>query len=259
MHLWNPSGSWTVNIKEIRELLTISMLVCCSFCIRAQYSVSLSHDSAGIETVVTDVENQTSLHFFYDPADFDSLRISIVIRNQPLTKVLDQIFLNSDFHYTILDNQYVLLTRGAVIRTEFNKPENAALTVDTRSEVTGFARKKKVQESAGLENKLLQIGLANGKKLNRDATLVGYVRSSKTGEGVAGATVAVEKNGITVNTDQYGYYQLTVPAGYHVLQIQSFGMMDTRRRVMLNGDGKLNVDMIDAVTSLEKNTLASLP
>ena len=83
-------------------------------------------------------------------------------------------------------------------------------------------------------------------------TIDGFVKDSKTGEPLTGASVSVEKTKTGVATDQYGYYSLSLPRGRYVLDIQNIGMKDTRRQIILYNDGKLNIDMQQTIIRLKK-------
>ena len=80
----------------------------------------------------------------------------------------------------------------------------------------------------------------------------GLYLDNKTGEPVIGASVKVENTGIDVITDQFGYYTLSVPRGRHTLSIQSIGMKDTKREIMVYGDGKFNIEMQTQIISLKR-------
>jgi hypothetical protein len=75
---------------------------------------------------------------------------------------------------------------------------------------------------------------------------------SKTGEPVIGASVHAENTGIGGVSDQYGYYIISLPRGRYTLSIQSVGMKDTKREIMVNGDGKFNIEMQTQVIALKK-------
>jgi hypothetical protein len=96
------------------------------------------------------------------------------------------------------------------------------------------------------------LGHQAGAKLKGPATVAGYIMDRSTGEPLAGASVIVEKTKIGTSTDQYGYYSISLPRGKYVLDIQNVGMKDTRRQILLNGDGKLNVDMQPTIIALRK-------
>jgi len=72
----------------------------------------------------------------------------------------------------------------------------------------------------------------------------------KSGEAIIGASVYVDSPYTGVNTDRFGYFSLTLRKGYHVINTSAVGMKDTKRQVMLNNDGKLNIDMEEYVPSL---------
>ena len=96
----------------------------------------------------------------------------------------------------------------------------------------------KVQNAKVQKQQLYSIGNSNlpsNTQLNN--TITGFILDNKTGEPVIGASVQVANTGIDVITDQFGYYTLSVPKGRHTLSIQSIGMKDTRREIMVYGDG----------------------
>src|SRR6185437_6113941 len=111
-------------------------------------------------------------------------------------------------------------------------------------------------ERAILENKLYQIGENAANNGQPSAIIAGYVRDAKTGEPVIGASLYIDKPRIGVASDQYGYYTISLPKGRHILNIQSIGMKDTRRQILLQGDGKMNIDLQGQVMML-KNVIVS--
>ena len=103
---------------------------------------------------------------------------------------------------------------------------------------------------------MYQIGFNSPNNGQPTALITGYVRDSKTGEAVSGASIYIDKPHIGVSSDQYGYYALSLPRGRHTLNIQSIGMKDTRRQIQLDGDGKLNIDLQSQVMVL-RNVIVS--
>src|SRR5204863_9405386 len=62
---------------------------------------------------------------------------------------------------------------------------------------------------------------------------------------------------ISVLTDQYGYFSLSLPAGRHTITIQSLGMKDTRRQVQVYGEGKLNIDLQSTILTIRNVVISS--
>lgn len=145
------------------------------------------------------------------------------------------------------------------------QPERALITVVTYADKnivwpkTDIAEQEQLVENKPTittrlpsldENRLFEFGNAAKGANKSTVTLAGYVRDSKTGETIIGATVSAG-TGSTVTTDQFGYYSLTLPKGQHNIVFSSSGMKDTRRQVLLNDDGKLDVELSGQVASLK--------
>ena len=78
----------------------------------------------------------------------------------------------------------------------------------------------------------------------------GYVRDAETGEPVMGANISIDTIRAFKSTDPFGYYNLTIPTGRHTIHISSAGMKDTRRQLMVYGDGNFNIELEEFIASL---------
>jgi hypothetical protein len=238
----------------------IIILFCCTL---AQYTASAQQaepvitarfDSLKASAFVLELEKQTGYRIYYDTTGFDSVIVVLDIQQKPLSQVLDMVFTNTDFKYTIYYNQ-VFITKGAAITTSlpedfFTQKSGTSDSSKTKYIITSIEESNRPQNNTS-ENKLYEIGIKTPGALQGLAKLAGYIKDVSTGEPVPGAAVFVEKLKISVTSDQFGYYSITLPKGRHLLNIQSLGKKDTWRQVMLYGDGPLNVDMKDYILSLK--------
>src|ERR1700761_700425 len=81
--------------------------------------VSVNFNQAGIDAVVRELESQTGYHFYFDHAQFDSLKVTLQISDALLENVLNMAFNNTTYHYAIVPSSgEVFLTKGKVIRTQ---------------------------------------------------------------------------------------------------------------------------------------------
>ena len=91
-------------------------------------SISVNFQQAGVDQFVTELEAKTGYHFYYNPAQFDSLKVTVQLNNKPIETVLAAAFKNTDFHYTI-SNRNIFFTRGREIQPKLaagffgNKPQ----------------------------------------------------------------------------------------------------------------------------------------
>jgi CarboxypepD_reg-like domain/TonB-dependent Receptor Plug Domain len=224
----------------------------------AQKTISVNFQQASIEQFVTDLEAKTGLRFYYNPPQFDSLKVTLQVTDKPLETVLGMAFRNTSFHYAIT-NQSVFLTKGRQLNTTlapgfFNTP--TATTAAAVTDYTQDNQQTKVPE-ATTENKLYEIGIKTNNIKAGNATLAGYVRNIKTGEAIIGASIYNPDSKLGISTDQFGYYSLTLPRGRQILIIKGLGLKDTRRRIVLYSDGKLNIEMQEQVTSLKEVTISA--
>ena len=217
---------------------------------------SVNYQQAPIVQVVTDLEAKSTYHFYYDQAQFDSLKVTVQLNDKPLETVLDAAFKNTSFHYAITGQQ-VFLTKGREIKTEIASGifENAPgrTTTNTNAPVADYTQEREANiPEATTENKLYQIGVKTNSIQAGNAVLAGYVKDIKSGEAVIGASIYVSNTKTGVATDQFGYFTITLPRGRQVLNIRGLGMRDTRRQIILYSDGKLNIEMQEQINSLKE-------
>ena len=221
-------------------------------------TISGDFNNLTIEQFVQQLEAVTPYHFYYDPAQYDSIRITVNVKEQPLAEVLKLAFAPyAEYHYAIDQRNNVFLTKGLAIATSlpsgiFDKNQVAKSKADDAA-LTGFleAKKGNGRETAS-QNKLHEIGIKTNNPGSGNAILTGYVRNQKTGEPIINAAILVEGLSLGVNTDQYGYYSLTLPKGRHVLNAQGLGLKDSKYQVMVYSDGKLNMELPEQTISLKE-------
>src|SRR5580692_1524446 len=63
------------------------------------------------------LEAETVYHFYYDPADVDSMSIDMTLNKATIRQILDELFQNTDLHYSIDSAKRVFITRHVTIVT----------------------------------------------------------------------------------------------------------------------------------------------
>lgn len=219
--------------------------------------LSVNTQKATIAQFINDIESNSNYHFYYDPLQLDSLRITLQVSDKPLETILDLAFSNTDFHYAITAQMQVFVTKGRQIKTELapgfieNRVDKSPVKQTTTIADYTDDKDKKVPD-ATTENKLYEIGLKTNIIKPGNVILAGYVRDIKSGEAVVGASIYVANTKSGIATDKYGYFSLTLPRGRHILNIRGLGMRDTRRQIIMYTDGKLNIEMQEQVNSLKE-------
>ncbi|HMR56712.1 MAG TPA: carboxypeptidase-like regulatory domain-containing protein, partial [Cyclobacteriaceae bacterium] len=203
---------------------------------------------------VSEIEQQSNYRFYFNTHELDSVRVTIQAMRKPLNEILNLIFKDTEFRYSIDRYAYVYVTHRnpiiAELPTYFFSKDFAA-TESTDLDNTRFTEAEKVKTE-----KVLVIG-TRGTNTKATATLAGYVRNNKSGESLVGVTVMIEKPLIGAVTDGNGYYSITLPKGPHVLKINSLGMKGVEKSIILHADGRLNIDMEEDVLPLKEVIIES--
>ena len=222
----------------------------------------ISGDFSGLSFAdfVHSVEAKTDFHFYFNVTDLDSVRVNLKASDERLNDILNKIFENTDFHFAIDSLHNVYISKRTVIQTElrpdfFQRTQVQNPVTEESVVIPEPDNVKKLKSS--LENRLYEIGLKSNPANKGNATIAGYVKDIRNGEGLIGIAVYVDSSSTGVISDQYGYYSLTLPRGRHLLNISGGGMKQTWRQVLLYSDGKLNIEMEDFIPSLKMVTVSA--
>ncbi|HEV8084598.1 MAG TPA: carboxypeptidase-like regulatory domain-containing protein [Chitinophagaceae bacterium] len=207
---------------------------------------------------VKQVEKGTSCHFYYDEVELDSFVINTRIVDKALADALNQIFKSTPFHFSFDVFNNVFITKNSILQTtlseDFFDPAKKIISKETDVAEDENVIKGKTRPSF-TESKLFEIGSKSSVKKN-SIILTGFVKDIKNGEALPGASLYIDSTYTGVVTDQFGYYSLTVKPGDHILEVTSLGMKETRRRLLIYGEGKLNIEMQDDIPTL-KNVIVT--
>jgi hypothetical protein len=80
--------------------------------------ITANFQNVSFDEFVQKVEAQTDYHFFYETKQFDSTAITIAVTKAHLASVLDKIFHNTQWHYTIDKNNNVFITQGFTLAAQ---------------------------------------------------------------------------------------------------------------------------------------------
>src|SRR5579863_6669311 len=247
----------------------LSCLMMCSFLcliVHAQNKKTFSGDFHGmkLEQFAEAIESQSDYRFYFKPSETDSIVLDFSAQDQTLPFILNMALAHTDFHFAIDEDDNVFITEKFTIQP--NLPDdffNVKRPVTDSARESAFSvdnyldNQKNQKLRSALENRVFVIGPKTNTYRNGKGTVAGYIRDTKTGETLVGATVSLDSPPIGVSTDQFGYFSLTLPLGPHVLHISSIGMKETIRHIALYSDGKLNIEMEQFIPGLKAVTITS--
>lgn len=86
-------------------------------------------------------------------------------------------------------------------------------------------------------------------------TLSGYVKDSANGEALIAVNVAVENPPNIVNTNAYGFYSLSLPAGTYTILYSYVGFVSQKKTITLDKNTTLNIDLVKRAKMLKTTTV----
>jgi hypothetical protein len=213
-------------------------------------SIRLTH--ARFPAFALEVKKATNLLVYYRPQDVDSLDITLDGSPRPLNQILDELFTDSQLAYSVF-GPALYVTKGRDIFTSlpvdfYNLSPTATVAPSRSFDYSEYETRDKSKEQ---DQKLHIIG-AKTSNMQGEAIITGLITDAKTGEGIVGASVYIQKTSTGVATDPFGRYTLSLPKGRHELTIKSIGMKTATRNILLYANGKLDVEVVEDITPLKE-------
>jgi hypothetical protein len=219
-------------------------------------SVSIRISGGKFAELAREIERQTDLEVYFKASDVDSLVVNVDVQDRPLGAVLDQVFDATSMRYVVHQKSlYVTKSRDMLttLPIDFYRTAPSAGRESAAFDYSDYAGQDKAKAN---EDKLHFIGQRTT-NMQGQATLTGLITDAKNGEAIVGASVYIEKTSTGVATDPFGRYTLTLPKGRHDLTIKSIGMVTVLRRIVLYGNGKLDVELVEEITPLKEVVVES--
>jgi hypothetical protein len=181
--------------------------------------INLQLKDVSLREAILSIEAATPFKFLAKAEDIEhEHHITIMVKDQPLNKILDKIFAGRNLEYKQID-------KNILIKRSSQKPPPVSHTnKDT-----------------------------DGQKY----VLHGTIKSERTGETIIGATIMVSGSSAATISNEYGFYSLTLPQGNYTLQVSAVGMVTRQVQLDMNKNIRLDLSMADDTKSLEVVTVTS--
>ena len=106
--------------------ITTFLLLVCVFCSFAENThsqnarVSISKRNAQLEEILTEIESQTDYLFIYNNQVDVNRKVSVKVKNEPVSAVLKSILKNSDIDFE-MEGTHIVLTKTGKTEAEIRK------------------------------------------------------------------------------------------------------------------------------------------
>ena len=203
----------------------------------------------------------TGYRIFCDVNQMDTVRRSLLIKDQNIQQVISLVFENRPLQLLLTGQKelYILEKDVVLVSDQVKKFLNDTLNQPLKQQVGEIKSKVVKQESVVVqtENKLIEIGSKDKPTNAAKVNLAGYVRDANDGAALVGATVYSVNAKAGVVTDAFGYFSIKIPTGRNTLNVSSTGMKPSRREIMAYGDGQLVIELKENVPTLKVVTIVA--
>lgn len=200
-----------------------------AFCTRAisqntndfHYESSTDHFVA-FDSLAHKIEQKYQIKLYYNPSWFEGKKFDLSTGDIELEDFFYQIKQETNLSYIIINsNSYVLV------------PEM----------LKNYSGNKNIEG-------ILIVGKERDLGKYNTASISGKVTDSKTGLPIKNAIVSDVKNGVTTNTDQNGYYKITLPTGDCKIRLTHPDFEEINRPVKLIEDGIVDFEFFNKSKTL---------
>ncbi len=229
------------------------------FCFSFTYSqtqdpeISISFNNEELPAILTSIEAKTAFIFFFDKEWFGSVKFSGNYSDIKVTEILKELLKETNLNFYI-KGQRIILTQGSVIYDRL--PENFLETTEeiiVNSEEENNANPifyaDNKEDSQVVETFL--IGKEDKRSNQVSYRLSGKVISEK-GTPISGLNILISNQNKGTITDINGNYEITLTKGINILETQSLGVNKVKKRLIVYGDGILNLTLKESFEELDE-------
>jgi hypothetical protein len=168
-----------------------------------------SENGKSLESVLQEFENKNPVRFYFLSDWISTIAFAEGFEGKTLRTGLTDLFLGTDLNFIELDSHTIVIVKDPTMVLQYNNTLNVATK-----------EQKKIEK--------VTLGTPGG-STRKTVTLSGKVLDSKTDGPMIGVGVLVNDLKINTSTNAAGEFQVTVPAGSHVI---SFNFINYEEKIL---------------------------
>jgi hypothetical protein len=232
-------------------ILLFLWILCCQ--LKAQENQWKPADYKGLsfKEFVSATQALLKIRVYYKEEWVKDLKMGNYPGSFTLPEVLDNLFRGTSIYYFIDKSGNVVLTKDFAVKF-LNK------SVDKESNFiapSDYSVSGDNQQMAG--NTWVEIGNPAEKNRPGNVILSGYISNRETKEPVPGVTVFIKKLAVGTISNEFGFYTLTLPHGYHIMQFSFIGMKEKTINLNIYGAGEMNIEMNSVLIPLKETVVSA--
>ena len=210
--------------------------------------ITWNYDGLTFREFVAEAESKTGIRFFFRDDWVQELKPGDYPGITSLPELLSKMFNTKSLYFFRDSNGDFIITKN--IEVEHIEIEKAVRNYIPQDDYSLELEKQKTTESLHYD-----VGDPAEKGLAGSVNITGYIIESDSRESLSGASVFVQDMSIGRLSNQYGFFNLDIPRGPHVIRFSFIGMKEKRVFVNVYGSGVLNIEMNSALIPLKETVI----
>jgi len=207
--------------------------------------VSLTFENSTRVEVLEQLETLTPYRFFFLESWFDNLKISGQYQDTALRLILNDLFTNTVVNYYFSEDYKIILTQNNLIYDDLPDDFFGRRGQEDQEDSSKpiFYSEQAAAARTGVET--IRIGRESKNASRKSFVLSGRIKNNVTGEPIPNLVISVPGKNINAVTDIEGKYQIELPAGANDLELQSLGIENLKKKVIIYNDGTFNFNLAE--------------
>jgi len=217
--------------------------------------IAIDFDEITMANAIFKLENASDYTFYYQKDWFDNTLISGEY-NSDIETIIKELFKETSINYLIMDHK-IILTNNSIIYN--NLPDNYFNVLKKDNKEVSKDIKAPVFQKIYIndDDEITSIGKENKNSSRKTFKVSGYVKDYATKKPVQDLVIFVQGNSINTVTNKKGYYSISLPSGLNVLITKSLSYENTKKKVIVFGDGLLDFDILESAEVLDEVLIKS--
>ena len=192
------------------------------------------------------LQDKFEVDIFYQEDEIPAKMVDVHFQGKSLTTILDEILANTSLSYlNYRDYAWIIAPRNKLQRSyDLQYFEEKA----HQQPLPSFKEEKVELFLVGNQDQLVQ---------GQMATIRGFVSDDATEEPLTGATLMVQNSEIGVITNEIGQYELSLPVGTYIINMQSTGYLEKQIRLEIISSGELDLNMSKEALNLDEIVISA--
>jgi hypothetical protein len=235
-------------IKIIVLFAVIALFSANSLKAQGDLKITWNYDGLTFRQFVDEAESKAGIRFFFRDEWVQDLKPGDYPGITSLPELLSKMFKTKFLYFYRDSNGDFIITKNAEVEhIEIVQAERNSIPQDD------YAMEMEMQRAS--ESLHLDIGDPSGKDLPGNVNITGSIIESDSRESLSGTSVFVQDMSIGRLSNQYGFFNLDIPRGAHVIRFSFIGMKEKKVYVNVYGPGVLNIEMNSALIPLKETVV----